>query len=112
MPMDTSDRQRERLIIGAGGVAMLVSLFLPWAEAGSASETGWEFSTTSDIFFAITGVVAICAALSGGRVGLFRPDVSFNGAADMLSVVATVLLVWLVVFDWPEGASRGAGVFV
>jgi hypothetical protein len=110
--METSDRQRERLIIGVGGVAMLVSLFLPWAEAGAASETGWEFSTTSDIFFAITGVIAVCAAVSGGRIGLFRPDVSLNAATDLLSVVSSVLLIWLVVFDWPEGADRGVGVIV
>jgi hypothetical protein len=110
--MDTTDRQRERLIIGVGGVAMLVSLFLPWAKGGGISETGWEFSTTSDILFAITGVIAIWAAVSGGRIGLFRPDVSLNGAADVLGVVSTVLLVWLVVFDWPEGATRGAGVIL
>src|SRR5215213_6649715 len=110
--METTDRQRERLIIGVGGVALIASLFLPWAKGGGVSETGWEFSTTTDIFIAITGVIALWAAVSGGRIGLFRPDVSLNGAADLLAVVATVLLVWLVVFDFPDGASRGAGVFV
>jgi hypothetical protein len=35
-----------------------------------------------------------------------------NGAADLLSVVATILLLWLILFDFPAGASQEVGVFL
>jgi hypothetical protein len=95
-------------VIGAGGTLLIGSLFMPWAEGRS----GWELLTTLDLFFLIVGIVALAAAISGGRFGLFRPDVSLNGAADILSVIATVLIAWLAIFDFPDGASRGAGLFV
>ncbi len=66
----------------------------------------------ADVFFLIVGLVAIGMALTGGRLGLFRPDLSLSGAADLLGLVATVLLTWLVTFDFPEGASREIGVFL
>jgi hypothetical protein len=101
-----------QLITGAGGVLLIVSLFLPWAGAGERSRTGFELLTMGDVFLLIVGVVAIAAALMWGRYGVFRPDLSLNGAADLLGVVATVLLVWLILFDFPAGASREVGVFV
>jgi hypothetical protein len=34
------------------------------------------------------------------------------GAADLLAVIATVLLGWLLLFDFPAGAQREAGAFL
>jgi hypothetical protein len=74
--------------------------------------SGWELWTMADVFLLIVGLVAIGTALTGGRFGLIRPDLSLNGAADLLGVVATVLLAWLVIFNFPEGTSREIGVFL
>ena len=101
-----------QLICGSGGALLIVSLFLPWAGRADVTLSGWELWTMADVFLLIVGLVAIGMALTGGRVGLFRPDLSLGGAADLLGVVATVLLAWLVVFDFPEGASRDIGVFL
>jgi hypothetical protein len=103
-----SARAPLRLVIGAGGVLLIGSLFMPWAQGRS----GWQFLSTTDVFFVILGIVALVAAITGGRFGLFRPDVSLNGAADLLGLVAIVLIAWLAIFGYPAGASRGAGVFV
>jgi len=103
-----SGRTPLRLVIGGGGVLLIGSLFMPWARGRS----GWELLTAADVFFLIVGIVALAAAITGGRVGLFRPDVSLNGATDLFGVVAIVLTAWLAIFDFPAGASRGAGVFV
>lgn len=99
-------------ITGAGGVLLIVSLFLPWAGAAGADQTGFELLTMGDVFLLIVGLVAIAAALVWGRFGLFRPDVSVTGAADLLGVVATTVVAWLILFDFPSGASREIGVYL
>jgi hypothetical protein len=101
-----------QLITGAGGVLLIVSLFLPWAGAGNTDRTGFELLTIGDVLLPIVGLVAIVAALTWGRYGLFRPDLSMSGAADLLGLVATILLAWLILFDFPAGASREIGVFL
>jgi hypothetical protein len=101
-----------QLVAGAGGIALIVSLFLPWASAGDVDRSGWELWTMADVFLLIVGLVAIGAAITGGRFGLFRPDLSLMGAADLLGVVATILIAWLILFDFPEAASREMGVFL
>jgi hypothetical protein len=101
-----------QLVCGIGGALLIVSLFLPWAGAGGVDRNGWELWTMADVFLLIVGLTAIGMALTGGRFGLFRPDLSLRGAADLLGVVSTVLLAWLIIFDFPDGASREIGVFL
>jgi hypothetical protein len=101
-----------QLITGAGGLLLVVSLFLPWAGAGQRDQTGFELLTTADVFLLIVGLVAVAAALTWRRFGLFRADLSLNGAADLLGLVAIALLAWLILFDFPPGASREPGVFL
>jgi hypothetical protein len=101
-----------QLIAGAGGVLLIVSLFLPWADIQDVGWTGWEFSTMADVYLLIAGLVAIGAAITGGRHGFFRPDLSLNAATDLLGVVATLLLAWLVLFDFPAGADPEIGVYL
>lgn len=96
-----------RLVIGGGGALMIAALFMPWA----GDRSGWELFGAADVFLLIVGAVAVAAAITGGRVGVFRPDVSLNGAADMFAVTATIVLAWFAVFDFPDGASREAGLF-
>jgi hypothetical protein len=100
------------IVCGAGGALLIVSLFLPWAGGTEVELSGWELLTMADVYLLIAGLAAIGMALSGGRFGVFRPDVSLRGAADLFAVVATVLLAWLLVFDFPEGASREIGAFL
>jgi hypothetical protein len=102
-----------RVIAGAGGLLLLVSLFLPWADhAGGASQSGWEASGSSDVLFVIAALLGLAAAITGGRIAFFRPDVSLNGAADMIAVAATTVLAWLLLADFPAGAARGAGIYL
>jgi hypothetical protein len=110
--MSTSNRSTASLITGAGGVLLIVALFLPWAKAGGESANGWELFTIGDVFFLIVGFTAILAAVTGGHYGVFRPDLSIVGAADLLGIISTVLLAWLLIFDFPDGASREIGVFL
>jgi hypothetical protein len=110
--MESSNARAGQLIAGAGGVLLIVSLFLPWADKGGASSSGWELLTMADVFFLIAGLCAIAVAITGGRFGVFRPDVTLIGATDLLAVVATVLIGGLLIFDFPAGADREIGAFL
>jgi hypothetical protein len=110
--VESSSRRAGQLIAGAGGVLLILSLFLPWAEKGDVSRSGWELWTMADVFFLIAGLCAIAAAITGGRFGLFRPDLTLIGATDLLGLVATVLIGWLLIFDFPAGADREIGAFL
>jgi hypothetical protein len=110
--MTTRELRHGHLIAGAGGVLLIVSLFLPWAGSAGGDRTGFELLTMGDVFLLIVGLVAIGAALTRGRFGLFRPDVSVGGAADLLGVIATILIAYLILFDFPSGASPEVGIFL
>jgi drug/metabolite transporter superfamily protein YnfA len=101
-----------RWLAALGGVLLLVSLFMPWSEAAGATRTGWETVPVWDVFVAITGVCGIVAGITGGRFGFFRPDLSFNAMTDIFGVVLTLLIVWLIAFDFPSGADRELGAYV
>jgi hypothetical protein len=102
-----------RLLAGGGGALLIASLFLPWADSPDGlSRNGWEVLTMSDLFFLIVGLFGITAAVTGGRFGLLRRDLSLSGATDLLGLVAAILLGWLILFEFPSGASREAGVYL
>ena len=109
----TDDRTSPaQLIAGAGGALLIASLFLPWADAGGAETSGWELLSTGDVFFLLAGLTDLAAAGTGGRFGLFRPDMSMVAAADLLGVAATLMLAWLALFGFPEGAGRELGLWL
>jgi hypothetical protein len=111
--MSTINAGLGRLLAGCGGALLIGSLFMPWSEdAAGAGHSGWEMFTVSDVLFLITGLLGLAAAITGGRFGFFRPDLSLNATADIVAVIAAVLLAWLIVFDWPSGAGRQVGVYV
>jgi hypothetical protein len=109
--MSTINAGFGRLLAGVGGALLIVSLFMPWSDAAGATHDGWETLDTWDVFLAITGACGIAAAVTGGRSGFFRPDLSFNGMTDIFGVVATILIAWLL-FDFPSGADQEAGVYL
>jgi uncharacterized membrane protein len=101
-----------RWLAGAGGVLLIASLFMPWSEVTGRPLTGWEMASVWDVFVLITGVCGIAAALTGGRFGFFRPDLSFNAMTDIFGVVLGVLMAWLILFDFPAAASPEVGVYL
>ena len=101
-----------RLLAGCGGALLIASLFLTWGELGGASRTGWEMISVWDVFVFTTGVCGIVAALTGGRFGFFRSDLSFNAMTDIFGVMVAILIGWLIAFDFPSAADRELGVYV
>ncbi len=101
-----------RLLAGCGGALLIGSLFLPWSDAAGVTHDGWQTLSTWDVFLVITGVSGIGAAITGGRFGFFRPDLSLNGMTDIFGVMAAILIAWLILFDFPSGASREVGLYL
>jgi hypothetical protein len=91
---------------GLGGALLLASLFLPW----EGDSSGWELLTTTDVFYALAAAAALATALTGGRFGVFRADVSLIGMADMLNVIATTLLIVFLAIEAPADMKAGAWV--
>jgi hypothetical protein len=110
--MQTSPVGQGQVIAAGGGILLFIFLFLPWFGAPEAdSLSGWEGQTTTDIYLLITAVVAVLAAVAGGgAVG--PPGMTMNGATALLGAVGTILLLWLVVIDFPDGADRKIGLFL
>ena len=94
--------------VALGGACLIVSPFLAWA----GDTSGWDYSAAAGILALAAGVIAFAAALTGGRIGLFRPDVSMVGATDMFSVATSVVIGYLILFDLPQGAEAGAGIIL
>lgn len=111
--MSTVNPRIGRILAGIGGAFLIASLFMPWADSPAApSRDGWDLLRMSDVFFLIVGLCGIGAALTGGRFGFFRPDLSLNGTADIFAVAATIMIIWLIAFDFPAGVDRGSGIYV
>lgn len=98
-----------RVGVGVAGSALAISGFLPWSDSDGVEATGWDVASGPAALGLIAGVVAVAAAATGGRIGLFRPDVSVRGAADVLGVASSVVLACVVLFDLTDPAY---GAFV
>ncbi len=111
--MSTINPRLGRLLAGFGGALLIASLYMPWREsAAGVSQDGWQSLTVTDGLLLISGLFGVAVAITGGRFGFFRRDLSLNGAADIVGVIAAILLTWLIAFDWPSGESRQAGAYV
>jgi hypothetical protein len=110
--MSTINPGLGRLLAGGGGALLIASLFMPWSEVGGATRTGWETVSVWDVFALITGVCGIVAALTGGRFGFFRPDLSFNAMTDIFGVVLSILIPVFIWVDFPSGAGHEVGAYL
>ena len=95
-----------RLVCGASGALMIVALLLPWGPVQDADGIAWGLWKLT---FPLCSTLAICAlttAITGGRIGLNRPDVSIIGATDGLGVMTSVTLAWLLLNVFPAHTNR------
>lgn len=106
--MEASRTSIGQRIAGAGGLLLIVFLFLPWFGAGGGTLNGWEGQSSTDVYLLITALIAIAAAVAGAT-GLLVPGLTMNGAAALLGGVATIVLLWLALFD---GEEREVGMYL
>jgi hypothetical protein len=90
----------------AGGVAMIVALFLPWYGAGGQTANGWQSLTVIDV------VLAICA-LFGIAQWFFtvqQPTPAFPLAVAGLGAWTGLLAILLTVIRLIDSPANGLGV--
>jgi hypothetical protein len=108
--VSTGQRSPGQTLAGIGGILLFGFLFLPWFGTPDLDLSGWEGQSSTDVYLLITAVVAVGAALSGR--GEIMPGLSLSGAAALLGGVGTIVLLWLVIFDFPDGADRKIGLYL
>jgi hypothetical protein len=106
--MNAKELGAGRPVAAIGGAILIASLFLPWT-SGSPSESVWGLNAGIAILALSAGVIALIAAATNGQVGLFRPDVSMSGGADLFNVATAVAVGAFLLFDL---ADPGVGAFV
>ena len=82
------------LIAGAGAVAMLVVMFLPWYEAGGRDLTAWQAFGIVDVLLAVVAALAL-AFLASQVLG---PGPALPVALGVIAAVPTLLAVLLVAY--------------
>ncbi|MGV0821978.1 hypothetical protein ABQF35_03750 [Mycobacterium syngnathidarum] len=84
---------------------MVVALLLPWAELQDDDGITWGLWKLTFPLCVALAACALTTAITGGQIGLNRPDVSIIGATDGLGVITTVTLAWLLFDNLPAHAS-------
>lgn len=94
-----------RGVVGAAGAVLVVSAFLPWVDAAGASASAWNAEPALAVLCVFAGIAALAGAATDGQVGIFRPDVSSSGAADLLNVATMLAVGAFVLFDDAAGET-------
>ena len=90
--MDPRRLRAGEVIAALSGVALFVSLFLPWYETGGESVTGWEALAVNDVILA---TIALCAVSLVPVVASQRAP-AIPIAAESLCVLGGMLATILV----------------
>jgi hypothetical protein len=110
--MDLRRLRAGEWITALGGLALLVSLFLPWYDAGATSPSAWESFAILDVILALVGLAAV--ALLGVTAVQRAPAVPI--AMDTLVTlggVVALLLVLVRTANLPGTADgRGPGLWI
>ena len=111
------DLRRLRLgewVLALSGAALIVSLFLPWYERGSASMTAWESLSVTDGLLCAIGAVAVSAWVVTATQKTVPVSIAIEAITAVLGLVAVVLALNRVI-DMPDpgpGYSTAAGAWI
>jgi uncharacterized membrane protein len=90
----------------AGGIALIVSLLLPWYDAPTESLTGYEALTIVDVLLTLIALVGVALGVLQATQDTPAKPVAFG----VLSVVFGVLAVLLVLFRLIDSPAAGLAV--
>jgi len=104
--MDPRRLRTGEWLAAASGVALLVSLFLPWYEAAAltGSVTGWESLAAIDVLLAFVAASGVLLAVVTAAQGVPAVPVALSALVTFVGLFG-VVLVLIRVIDLPDGAS-------
>jgi hypothetical protein len=80
-------------IAAVSGLALLVSLFLPWYDAGSESMSAWEALAVTDVLLAIVAAVAVLLAVVTATQRVPAVPIALSAIVVPVGLVGLVLVV-------------------
>lgn len=107
--MDVGRLSRGQMIAAAGGLVLIISLFLSWAEgAFGGSASAWELFSGMDIILLIIALIAIAV----GAVRAAEASVNLPGSSDLGAFVLGILALGWVFGFVLETSSAGIGAWL
>src|SRR4051812_37961714 len=99
-------------LTGLAGVALLVSLFLPWYSAGDQSGTAWEWFSVIDVILFVTALAGIAVPIVTAMQRTAAVPQAVTSTLIWLFLVAAVIAV-IRLLNLPGAASgRDVGVWI
>jgi hypothetical protein len=100
--MDLRRLRAGEWVAAASGVALLISLFLPWY--GPESATAWESLSAIDVLLAFVAATGVLLAIVTAAQRVAAIPIALSALVALASIVG-VLLVLFRMLDVPDGAS-------
>ena len=95
--MELSRLRAGELIAAAGGLALLLVMFLDWYEAAGVGLSAWVVFTITDVVLALAGVTAVMlAVVTAARRSPALP-VAGSVITATIGVVATLLVLYRII---------------
>ena len=106
--MDLRRLRAGEWVAAASGVALLVSLFLPWygsdAPRAGSTASGWESLAAIDVLLAFVAASGVLLAIVTAAQSVPAVPIALSGLVTFTGLVG-VLLVLIRAADLPDGAS-------
>jgi hypothetical protein len=100
--MDLRRLRAGEWVAAASGVALLVSLFLPWY--GPENATAWESLSAIDVLLAFVAATGVLLAIVTATQRVAAIPIALSALVALAAIVG-VLLVLFRMLDVPDGAS-------
>ena len=95
--MELSRLRAGELIAAAGGLALLIVMFLDWYEAAGVGLSAWVVFTITDVVLALAGVTAVMlAVVTAARRSPALP-VAGSVITTTIGVIATLLVLYRII---------------
>jgi hypothetical protein len=102
--MDLRRLRSGEWMVGAAGVGLLVSLFLPWYGEDGASRTGWQSLAILDVILALVALAAIAVPIVTAAYRVPAVPLAVESLVALVALIAVVLVLFRVL-DLPDGAD-------
>jgi hypothetical protein len=103
-PMDLRRLHPGEWIAAASGLALLVSLFLPWYDAGDDSVSAWDALAVTDVLLAIVAAAGVLLAIVTATQRVPAVPIALSAVVVLVGLVGLVLVV-IRVLALPDGAD-------